>query len=167
MDWTKQANEMMKTFTGTQQKIWESWSESVRATSNPNSESWQKTVESWQGTVNQAIAAQVELTRLWTESVAALPTQVGVSAPAGMSEWSKSVLEMTKVFSESQTQFSQNWFEMLKKTEPSALAQAWSPEQAEKILATWQDAAKKAAEAQGELSKMVTSAMSNSATSAK
>ncbi len=52
MDWTKQANEMLKTYTSTQQKVWESWASSMQLMTTPQSpEVWQKTVDTWRGTV--------------------------------------------------------------------------------------------------------------------
>lgn len=168
MDWQKQANEMIRTWTGTQQKVWETWTSSMQLMATPQSpEAWQRTVETWRGTVKQALESQVELTRLWAEGVAAsavnmpsTPSVPGVPAmPAGSSaamvEWTRQMLEMTRAWTETQVRFSENWFELLKKAEPGALSQSWDANQAQRIMATWQDAAQKAVEAQNEFSKMV------------
>jgi hypothetical protein len=160
MDWTKQANDMLKTWTGTQQKVWESWVDTMQlGATQPSQEAWQKTIETWRGTVKQALASQVGLTRMWVESVNAMPSTAGVSAPAGMAEFTNNMLEMTKVFTETQTRFSENYFEMLKKADMSALAQVWNPSQAQKIMETWQEATQKATEAQNEWAKMVNTAV--------
>lgn len=165
MDWTKQANDMLKTWTGTQQKVWESWVDTMQVSATtPSQEAWQKTVETWRGTVKQALASQVDLTRMWAESVNALPNKAGVSAPAGMADFTNNMLEMTKVFTETQTRFSENYFEMLKKADMGALAQMWNPSQAQKIMETWQEATHKAAEAQAEWNKMVGTAVSSNGT---
>ena len=72
MDWQKQANDMIKTWTSTQQKVWETWVNSMQLAATPQTpEAWQKTVDTWRGTVKQALESQVELTRLWAESIAA------------------------------------------------------------------------------------------------
>jgi hypothetical protein len=156
MDWTKQANDMIKTWTGTQQRVWESWVETMQVSaSGPSQEAWQKTVETWRNTVKQALESQNELARLWSESVHALPGTAGVQAPAGMAEFMRNMLEMSKVFTETQTRFSENYFEMLKKADVEALARSWNPAQAQQIMQTWQDATKKAVEAQQEWAKMV------------
>jgi hypothetical protein len=170
MDWTKQASEMIKTFTGTQQKVWETWVSSMQLMATPQSpEAWQKTVETWRGTVKQALEAQVELTRLWAESVATasvnmpnmpqvpgMPPMPAMNAvPAGMLEWTRQMLEMTKQWTDTQVRFSENWFDMLKKAEPMKMAQTWDMGQAQKIMTTWQDAAQKALEAQTEFSRMM------------
>ncbi len=164
MDWQKQANEMIKTWTTTQQKVWETWVSSMQLMATPQSpEAWQKTVETWRGTVKQALESQTELTRLWAEGVAAsavnVPNMPGVPmaiAPTtAMVEWSRQMLEMTRTWTDSQVRFSETWFDLLKKAEPGTMAQVWDMGQAQKIMATWQDAAQKAVEAQTEFSKMV------------
>jgi hypothetical protein len=59
MDWSKQVNDMIKMWTGTQQKVWESWMASMQYMASPQSpEAWQKTVDSWRGTVKQTLEAQ-------------------------------------------------------------------------------------------------------------
>lgn len=173
MDWTKQANEMLKTFTSTQQKVWESWVSSMQLMAAPQSpEAWQKTVETWRTTVKYALEQQLELTRLWAENVAAssvsmpsMPTMPGMPAmpgvPATAVEWTRQMLEMTRTWTETQVRFSENWFEMLKKAEPGMMAQSWDMGQAQKIMATWQEAAQKAVEAQTQFSQMMMKAASS------
>lgn len=173
MDWTKQANDMLKTFTSTQQKVWESWVSSMQLAATPQSpEAWQKTVETWRGTVKYALEQQLELTRLWAESVAAasvnapsMPMMPGMPSMPGVPttpvEWTRQMLEMTRTWTETQVRFSENWFEMLKKAEPSMMTQAWDMGQAQKVMATWQDAAQKAVEAQTQFSQMMVKAASS------
>lgn len=167
MDWAKQANDMIKTWTGTQQKVWESWMSSMQAMATPQSpEAWQKTVETWRGTVRYALEQQVELTRLWAESVAAasvnMPSMPGMAAmpslpgvPTTPVEWTRQMLEMTRAWAETQMRFSENWFDILKKAEPMMMAQTWDMTQAQKVMATWQEAAQKAVEAQTQFSQMM------------
>jgi hypothetical protein len=168
MDWSKQANEMIKTWTGTQQKVMETWMSSMQqlAAAPQGPEAWQKTVDTWRGTVKQALESQVELTRLWAEGVAAsavnMPSAPGVpgmpaapSASAATVEWTRQMLELTRSWTETQVRFSENWFDLLKKAEPAAMAQGWDAGQAQKIMATWQEAAQKAVDAQNEFSKLV------------
>lgn len=169
MDWQKQANDMLKTWTGSQQKVWETWVSSMQLAATPQSpEAWQRTVETWRGTVRQALESQVELTRLWAESVAAssvsmpsTPAMGGVSPTTSMVEWSRQMLEMTRSWTETQVRFSENWFDLLKRAEPASLAQSWNPAQAQKILASWQEASQKAVEAQAEFGRMISKAASS------
>lgn len=180
MDWTTQANDMLKTFTSTQQKVWESWVSSMQTATTPQSpEAWQKTVDTWRGTVKYALEQQLELTRLWAESVAAasvnapampnmmpgmpsMPMMPGMPSMPGMStnpvDMTRQILEMTRTWTETQVRFSENWFDMLKKAEPSMIAQNWDMGQAQKVMSTWQDAAQRAVEAQTQLSQMMVKA---------
>ncbi len=180
MDWSKQAGEMIKAWTGTQQKVWETWMSSMQqlAAAPQSPETWQKTVETWRGTVKQVLESQVELTRLWAEGVAASAVNMpsvpglpaGASPSATMVEWTRQMLELTRSWTETQVRFSENWFDLLKKAEPSTLAQGWDASQAQKIMATWQEAAQKAVDAQNEFSKLVmqaTTAASSTANSKK
>ncbi|NTW00449.1 MAG: hypothetical protein HGA19_03980 [Oscillochloris sp.] len=164
MDWTKQANDMIKTWTGTQQKVWDTWLNSMQLISTPQSpETWQKMIETWRGTVKQALESQLQLTQLWAESVATasvnmpslpnLPTVPGV--PSSAVEGTRQMLEMTRAWTDTQVRFSENWFDLLKKADPTAITQAWDMGQAQKIMTTWQDAAQKAIDAQNEFSRMV------------
>ncbi|NJN19757.1 MAG: hypothetical protein HC822_27735 [Oscillochloris sp.] len=172
MDWQKQANEMVKTWTGTQQKVWESWLGSMQMMASPQSpEAWQKMVETWRGTVKQALEAQLEVTRMWAEGVASsavnmptVPTIPGMPNVPGMPQmstsvvdWSRQMLELTRNWTETQVRFSENWFDLLKKAEPVNMTQNWDMDQAKTIMASWQDAAQKAIEAQTEFSKMMMS----------
>ena len=182
MDWTKQANDMLKTFTSTQQKVWESWISSTQLAATPqSSEAWQKTVDTWRSTVKHALEQQLELTRLWAESVAAasvsmpsmptmpgmptmpsMPTMPGMPSmptmpgmPTNAVEWTRQMLEMTRTWTDMQVRFSENWFEMLKKAEPTMVMQNWDMAQAQKVVASWQEAAQKAVEAQNQFSQMM------------
>ncbi|WP_322496086.1 hypothetical protein [Chloroflexus sp.] len=171
MDWAKQANDMIKMWTGTQQKVWDSWMASMQYMAAPqNPEAWQKTVDSWRGTVKQALEAQVELTRLWAEAVAAnsvnmptMPTVPGMPAmpginpvsPTAVVEWSRQVLEMTRNFNDSQTRFVEGWFDMLKKSDPTNVMRGWDSTQVQKVMQSWQEAMQRVIEAQAELGKVM------------
>jgi hypothetical protein len=173
MDWSKQANEMIKTWTGSQQKVWETWLNSMQVMGSPQSpEAWQKTVETWRGTVKQALESQVELTRLWAEGVAAssvnMPSMPGMPSmpsmpgmPTNAVDWTRQMLELTRTWTDTQMRFSENWFDQLKKADPTTFAQVWDTTQAQKIMANWQEAAQKAMEAQAEFSRMMMGGMND------
>ncbi len=153
MDWTKQADEVIKTVASTQQRIWESLIESIQTMSSPQTPgAWEKTVETWRGAVKKALDSQVELTRLWTEGLSEGMNTAG--APAGMTDWTRQMLEMTKNLTDTQVRFSESWFDMMKNTDPMAITKAWDADSAKKILQTWQEAAQKAMEAQADWSRM-------------
>jgi hypothetical protein len=165
MDWNKQTMDMMKTWTGTQQKIWDQWVETMQSmTTTPMSaESWQKAIDAWRATVRQSLDAQVELTKLWANGVnegskgtTAALERSGVSTPMSVEEWTNSVVELTRSVTATQVGFAENWSNLLKQADPSTMMKVWDSNQAQQVLAYWQDAAQKAVEAQAQLAKMMT-----------
>jgi hypothetical protein len=157
MDWTKQADEMIKTWTGAQQKMWESWFELMQSVGTPQSATgiWEKTVDAWRDTVTKALESQVAWTRLWAESVTA-----NAGSSKEVADWAKQVLELTSTWTESQTKLSESWFEMMKKADPTLVAGSWDGEQAKKMMSAWQETAQKAMDAQKQWSTFWTPATS-------
>ncbi len=145
MDWNKQAEETIKNWTGTQQKMWESWLDAMRGMSptSPSNEAWQKSVDVWSDSVKNALEAQVTWTRFWADSVAS-----NANSPKEIVDWSKQVLDMMQRWTETQTQLSENWFDAVKKSDPSTLAKGWNNDEAQKMMHTWQEASQKFLEAQ-------------------
>ncbi|NJM06062.1 hypothetical protein HC891_07460 [Candidatus Gracilibacteria bacterium] len=165
MDWNKQAVDMMKTWTGTQQKIWDHWVETMQtmAATPMSAESWQKAVDAWRATVRQTLDAQIELTKLWANGVnegskdaTAAMARSGVSTPMTVEEWTNSVVELTRSITATQVGFAENWSNLLKQADPATMMKAWDTGQAQQVLTYWQDAAQKAVEAQAQLAKMMT-----------
>lgn len=147
MDWTKQAEEVFKTWTSTQQKMVESWTETVKIMANPQApDAWAKTVETWQGAFKKALESQVELTRLWSESVTAGVGSAG--APKEITAWTTQMVDMTKTWTETQARFSDSLFDMLKKSDPTTVAPVFNNEQSKKLIGTFQEATQKAMDAQ-------------------
>lgn len=153
MDWTKQVEEMFKTVLGAQQAMVESLAETAKTMGSPTTPgAWEKTVDTWRGTVKKTLESQVELTRLWTESVG-----TGTGLPTEMTNWTSQVLDITRTMTETQTRFSESWFDLIKKNDLSNLSQVWDAAQAQKVVQYWQEATQKAVEAQQEWTRMATS----------
>ncbi len=150
MDWTKQAEEMFNTWTETQKKMWDSWLEMVQqgAGKNPGTEMWQKTIDTWQETVNNMLSAQGKWTDTWTESFDA-----SNSTPEEMAEWVKQTQAMAKQWSEAQQQMWANWFDMVKKADMTQMADNWQ-EESKKAFSGWQDSTQKIMDAQMKWLKM-------------
>ena len=146
MDWTKQAEDMMKTWTDTQKKMWDNWLETIDQDSAQNqaAEVWQKTVETWEKTVKNTLQAQNEWTQAWVES---LGTKADI--PEEVTEWANQAQEMAKHWGETQQQMWQGWFDLVKKADSAKMAGAWG-EEGQKAFQVWQESAKKAMDAQME-----------------
>lgn len=153
MDWTKQAEDMLKTWTTSQQSMWDSWLKTIQSVgTTQTNETWEKSIETWKDSVQRALEAQNSWTKFWAESVVA---SSGSNKQA--SDWSNQMVEMTKKWTDTQAQLWNSWFETIKKADPSAMSQTWNTEEMQKIVESWQEAAQKAMEAQMEWTRMLTS----------
>lgn len=154
MDWSKKAEEVLKTWTTSQQSMWDSWIKTVQGIgSNTAGDTWGKSVETWEESVKRVLEAQNAWTQFLAESIASVP---GTNQQT--TDWSKQLLDMSKRWTDTQNQLWDNWFATVKKTDPTTLVQNWNTEELQKIVQTWQESAQKALESQMELTRMWASA---------
>jgi hypothetical protein len=144
MDWTKQAEETVKAWTDTQQKMWDSWLEMLGKSPMPAqaNELWHKTMVTWQEAVKNTLEAQTKWTETWAENLSKVPNM-----PKESVEWVKQVREMNKRWTEAQRQLWESWFELVGKIDPAKMSEGWDKE-GKKLFETWQDSAQKLMEAQ-------------------
>ncbi|MGH7771562.1 MAG: hypothetical protein ACREQA_04940 [Candidatus Binatia bacterium] len=146
MEWTKQTEEMVKSWTEAQTKMWNDWLKGMQgfARSQP-SQVWGKTVEAWDESVRKALDTQVEWTQRWAENFT-----TGKGAPKEMVDWAKQGQEMIRRWADTQKQLWASWFEIVKKLEPSSAPGVdWSRE-GQKLVQGWQEAIQKALDTQAE-----------------
>jgi len=143
MEWTKQSEEMFKTWTDAQKKMWDECLKVMQGFGqSPSTQVWEKTVDTWNQTTQKFLDAQVEGARLWAENVTkAKGTEEGA-------EWGKQGQELITRFTETQKQLWANWFELVKKLDPSNMMN-W-PRDGQKFVQSWQDTIQKAFNAQAE-----------------
>jgi 2,4-dienoyl-CoA reductase-like NADH-dependent reductase (Old Yellow Enzyme family) len=155
VDWNKQAEETLKLWTSSQQKMWDSWVKAMQGIGSASqaTDTWEKTVETWRESVKQALDAQTRWTQFWADSVTTGP---GMNKQA--SEWSNQMVDMTRRWTETQSQLWDSWFETIKKSDPAAMTKAWNTEEIQKVVQTWQEAAQRAMEAQMEWARMLAAA---------
>lgn len=150
MDWTKQAEETLKTWTGAQKSMWDSWMNTVQGLgTNQSAETWEKSIETWQDSIKRALEAQNTWTQFWVDSVT---SSTGANAQA--TDWAKQVTDMAKRWNETQNQLWDNWFDTMKKADPSTVSKNFNLEELQKIVQTWQEASQKAVESQMEWTRM-------------
>lgn len=143
MNWQKQTEEMFKTWTETQKKMWENWTESLKnlgTGAGPTPESWTKMVDTWQGMVKSALDSQGKWAQMWVDNMTKIE-----GMPDNVVKWAEQSKEMTTRWNETQAQLWDNWFDMLKKVEPSALGV-----DGQKMFKTWQDTTQEMMKAQTE-----------------
>jgi hypothetical protein len=144
MEWTKQSEEMLKTWTETQKKMWDEWTKAIQGFGkSPSTEVWEKTVETYQQTVQRVLDAQLEGARRWAEN---FPT--GKGTPQEAAEWAKQGQDLIIRWTETQKQLWGSWFELVKKLDASNMIN-W-PRDGQKFLQSWQETIQKALNAQAE-----------------
>ena len=150
MDWTKQSEEMFKSWSETQQKMWNSWLEALQqsASSAQAADVWQKTINTWQETVNNTLAAQAKWTDSWSESFEA---QNGT--PEEMAQWVEQTQKMAKQWNEAQQKLWQNWFDLMKRDDLTGIVNSWQ-EEGQKAFTSWQESVQKVMDAQMQWLKM-------------
>ena len=150
MDWTAQTEEMYKTWADTQKQVWDNWVSMVtpQPSQNQAADMWKKTLDTWQETVDNTLAAQAKWTEAWGASI---DTENGT--PEEMAKWIKQTQDMTKQWNSAQEQLWQNWFDLIKKAEWTQMTGNWE-EEGQKAFQTWQDATQKVMDAQMEWVKM-------------
>ena len=151
MEWTKQTEDMFKTWTEAQTKMWNEWLRAMQGFSRPQaSEAWGKSVQAWEESVKKTLDAQDEWTRLWAASF----TTVG-GTPKETVEWARQGQEMVRRWVETQKQLWEGWFQIAKRLDPSKTGGSWDQE-GQKFLQAWQDAVKKGMESQAEWTRVWT-----------
>jgi hypothetical protein len=144
MEWSKQAEDMVKSWADVQKKMWEGWLTPLKdLPAGAGDTEYQKNLAAWEASVKRALEAQVEWTRKWAEGLSA--GRAGSEAAAGMAQQAH---EMMKLWTDAHRQLWENWFNTLKQMDPSRAvgAGAWEQE-AQKVYQVWQEAAKSSQEA--------------------
>ena len=145
MEWTKQAEDMWKTWTEAQQKMWDECLNAMKGFGKLQpTEVWGKSVEAMEEALKRTLDAQVEWTRLWAGSF----TTVG-GASKEMVEGARQGQDMIKRWAEAQKQIWDGWFQIVRKLDPSALGGNWDQE-SQKLFQAWKEGVQKALDAQGE-----------------
>ena len=143
MEWMKQAEEMTKTWTEAQKKMWDNWLKTTQQSFGPSQvpEIWQKMVETWEGSVESTLDAQAEWMRMWANNLS--------SIEGTPKETVDQVQEMAKRWSESQKQLWASWFEMARKFDPAKMP-GLGEETGQQFFQVWQESAQKVMDAQAE-----------------
>jgi hypothetical protein len=157
-DWTKQTEEMFRTWSETQKKLMENWAGSMKGMGAPQgAEFWEKTLATWEETLEKSTKTQSEWTEKWIEN---LKSMEGI--PEQAVESTERFQEMTQRWTSTQEQLWSKWFEMLRGLDPSSLTEKWS-EAIQNPLQAWQDATKQVMDAQAEWMSLWTGSAGESA----
>jgi hypothetical protein len=145
MDWSEQYEEMMNTWTETQKKLWEDYSQTVKDLGKSESQkAWERTVELGQQGMKNTFQAQAQAYETLVDN---MKTVQGI--PEQATENLQQFKEMGERWRESQIQFWDGWFEMLKNFDPSKSTGPWG-EMPTSYYQSWQDSINKFMQTQSE-----------------
>lgn len=152
-DWNTRASEMVKTWTESQQRMWDTWIVAMREMGNMQSgtEGWEKSVDMWHESVKGALNTQVTWTEFWADSIKSVS-----GSSAQVNTWADQTLDMTRQWTATQTEMWDNWFKTLKTSDPSTMMQSFNPDDMMKMVQAWQESARKMMESQMEMVRMMT-----------
>jgi len=144
-EWTKQAEDMFKTWTEAQKRLWDDWLKGMQGLGRSQPlEAWVKTAEAWEDSVRESLKVQVEWTKLWAEGFTAVK-----GTPKEMTEWARQGQEMITQWAETQKRLWEDWLDLVKKLRPSGLTGNWERE-GQKFAQTWQEGIQRALDAQAD-----------------
>lgn len=143
MDWTQQIEDMMKTWTATQQKVWDSFFDSVQNLGKSQSTRvWESTLSVGKDMWKNIFKTQSDWLAAWVEGLASME-----GVPPQAVESARQFQEMTARWNSTQVELVENWFNMLKKNVPSQPTDAWT-ETPQNMFKTWQDTTQSIIDAQ-------------------
>ncbi|MCC5858761.1 MAG: hypothetical protein JJT90_11440 [Ectothiorhodospiraceae bacterium] len=146
MNWQKDMERMVAGWTETQQRMWDSWMDSVRQFTQRGlpRDDWRQTyeqnLEAWERSVQQALEAQKTWAHKWSEAMGGAP-----DAPEAARAYSEQVQTMMQGWTESQRQLWSAWFESMRDMDPQRPSTAWE-EESRQVMEAWQQAAERARE---------------------
>lgn len=145
MDWTDQAEEIIKSWNGAQRNMWEGWLNAMQnlSTTPQSPEAWEQTVDHWKDAVHTALNTQASWTRFWAGSV-----RDRTNVPPPVADWSQQVLDMMERWTDTQKSLSERWFETMKHSSSTTVAQVWDSDEAQRVMQDWQEATQRMLEAQ-------------------
>ena len=141
----ERAEKVVKAWTDTQMKVWESWVDTMQTSTAGRSTVWEQarkaTIDSLEKSVTRTLEAQAELSHVLAESVAGL--WVNPEDPAAEKARVAELDAITKTATEAHKQLWAAWFDLARKVPVWEIAGGY-----QKIVDAWQEAARKAVETQ-------------------
>jgi hypothetical protein len=159
MDSIRQMQDLAKSWTEAQQKIWTDMLGVSQMSATAPAESWNRTIDLWERSVNQALDAQAEWVRTWGESVTS-----GSGVQEDARDWVRRGQEAFEQWNKQQKQLWGAWFSMSRQLLASSGA---GSDQTQRVLQAWQDAVRQAMQSQSDWTQRWAEAARQSAPEAK
>ncbi|MGH2721777.1 MAG: hypothetical protein ACRDJO_09260 [Actinomycetota bacterium] len=141
----ERAEKVVRSWTDTQMKVWQSWVDTMQASTAGKSTVWEQTrkatIDSLEKSVLRTLEAQAELSHVLAESVAGMWVDPG--DPAAEKARVAELDAITKTATEAHRQLWAAWFDLARQVPVWEIGDGY-----QKIVDAWQEAARKAVEAQ-------------------
>jgi hypothetical protein len=133
---------LARTWTEAQQKLWNDMLAMAQTSTATPGDSWNRTIDLWERSVNQALEAQADWVRAWGESV---------TSTSGQQEdarvWMRRGQEVFEQWNSQQKQLWGTWFSMARQLSAGSGA---STDQVQRVMTAWQDAFRQALKTQSD-----------------
>ena len=142
-DWNMQFEDMMKNWTDTQKKVWDSYFDTMQGMNKSQStRMWESTLNMGEEMFKDMLKTQMQGLKAWVEGLSKME-----GVPPQMVESAHQFQEMAGRWNKTQGELIENWFGMMKKFAPSTPADSWT-EMPQAMFKTWQDATQSIMDAQ-------------------
>ena len=146
-EWAKQSEEIFKSWSENQKKLWNEWLKVVPNFGKPPcTEIWERTVDTWSQTIQSLLDAQIQTVRQWAEHFTAAK-----GTPQETADWVKQGQETITRLTETQKELWESWFEVVKRFDVSN-AVNWASD-GQKLLHRWQETIQKTLDTQADWAK--------------
>ncbi len=144
MDYSKQAEDMIKMWTDAQKRAWDTMLAASRGFGgSPSTDMWEKSMEALEDSFKKSFEAQAKWTEMWADQLKS------ANVPEAMRDWAKQAQEMMKNLAEAQARQWSEWFRVVRKLNPAKAGGGWESDVAS-FMNTWKDMADKALATQRE-----------------
>lgn len=144
MNWTKQAEEMVKTWTEAQQNAWQAWQKLMdpQDAQSQMVENWQQMMALWEEAVKNSISAQNQWMQTWADMV-----DEQMDVPDEIMKFVEQAKEISQRWAENQEKLWQGWFDLMKQAKPTFPASGIGTD-SKKVFEAWQESTKNMMDAQ-------------------
>jgi hypothetical protein len=143
MNWNTQYEDMLKTWTDTQKKVWDGYFDSVQGLNKSQSaRMWESTLSMGEDMLKNMLKTQMEGLTAWVDGLAKME-----NVPPQTVESARQFQEMAARWNKTQAELLANWFSMLKKFIPATPTTDWT-EMPQAMFKTWQETTQNIMDAQ-------------------
>jgi hypothetical protein len=146
-DGIRQWEHLARAWTDAQQRLWSDMLGMSQTSASVPTEAWNRTIDLWERSVNQALDAQADWVRAWAESVTSAAGSQASSPRDDTRAWVRPGQEAFQHWNDQQKQLWAAWFSMARQLVASSSTGA---QQMQSVVQRWQEAMRQAMHTQSE-----------------